>query len=245
MLLCFVLGLGGGVFVKDKFFSKEQALAFSAKEVTTAVNQAYVRLNGQTLITENPQNKYLAKTEGSNIEEIVKQENSSVAFLERQGSTLVHNNTTLQLKDLSKPVFNLINKLFEAGAYDVMSTTLLFEVRNAKVQPSNFDLKIKMVGYQNGIGVEYSISTEQSFIYETIYIGLDQDKNVETITYLSVQDTIMYGIYNVKDDKVLTLNPEYSGFGAAVNEMVNMSNVMRFTKGTLKTGIDIAAILWA
>lgn len=245
LILCFAFGFGGGYLVKSKFSNNENqnTMSFTSAEVSSALNGTYSQLNNQNLSVSLPDNKVLVKSNEKNLEAVVNIENSA-ELIENVGSVVSNGSISMELKDLSNPVFEMINELFKRGAYDLMSATLLFEVRDADMMPADFDLKIKMTGFQNGIGLEYYISYEGGSSYSAIYLGLNENASVKTITSLYIEGaTLLYGIYDVEQNITYTLNPEYVNYSSYITELNNVANVMKYTSGTLKTGIDIVEIL--
>lgn len=244
LILCFTLGFGGGYLVKANFFGdKDQnSMSFKATEVSAALNSTYLTLNNQNLGASLSNDEVLVKSKEKNMSSVVST-NSTAELIENEGSVVSNGSISMELKNLSTPVLKMINELFKQGSYDLMSTTLLFEIRNADVMPADFDLKIKMTGYEGGIGLELYMSYEGGSSYNAIFLGLKEDSTVKSITSLYVEGTtLLYGIYDVAQDKTYTLNPAHANYSSHIAELNNYVYVMQYTPGTLKTGINIVDI---
>lgn len=250
LIICFVLGIGSGILLDSKLLNKQLTVeVYSGKQVVEALNSSYGSLKNSKIITNNNVEGHLVKTNQKSLNQAVETTDSADAFVVNEGSVLhIDDSITMEFGDMSEKVFGLIGALLNRGSYDLMSTTLLFEVRNAQnVMPSDFDIKMKMVGFQGGIGFEYYLTdlTNTIEIYEAIYIQLDESGQATSIFYAGIHSgMIIYGGYDIANNQTLSLNPEYTHIDKVEQEITNMFNVIKYSSATLKTNIDLVSVLF-
>ncbi len=246
LIVCFVLGIVSGILLDSQLLNKQMKVeSYSGKQVAEAVNSSYSSLKNSIIITNNNMEGYLVKTNEKPLYEKV----DADAFITNEGSVLyINDSISMNFGDMAEKVFGLIGALFNQGSYDLMSTTLLFQVRDAEnIMPSDFDIKMKMVGFQGGIGFEYYLTdlSNEEGIYESIYIHLDS-KGAPISVFSASKQTGMfvYGGYDIINNQTLSLNPEYAHIGRVQQEITNMCNVLKYSSATLKTGINIVPVLF-
>lgn len=250
LIVCFVLGIASGILLDSQLLNKQMEVeAYSGKQVAEAINSSYSSLKNSDIITNNNMEGYLVKTNDKPLNEKVDADDAD-AFIINEGSILyIDDSISMDFGDLAEKVFGLIGALFNQGSYDLMSTTLLLQVRDAEgITPSDFDIKMKMVGFQGGIGFEYYLTdlTNTIEIYESIYIHLDSNGNPSSVFCASKQPgMLVYGGYDITNNQTLSLNPEYAHIDRVEQEITNMYNVLKYSSATLKTGIDILSVLFS